>query len=233
MSSLPRIILASASPRRQQLLKLLRLHFDIHPADIPETFVDGEPPETLAQRLSYEKASTVAKAGSDALIIAADTIVVLDGHILGKPGSTQEAQEMLTRLAGRGHDVHTGLTLTWPAYSLTQTLLASTRVYMRAFTQQEIARYVASGDPMDKAGAYAIQNSAFNPVARIEGCYANVVGLPLCHLYALLRAWGLALEQHPLEICPWAVAQRDCPWAEPIIRALISGTDLPLPTSSA
>ncbi len=149
-------------------------------------------------------------------IIACDTVVALDGELLGKPGDAGEAEAMLRRLRGRSHSVYSAITLLEPSSGRTLTDLAETWVTMRTYTDTEIAAYVASGDPMDKAGAYAIQHAGFHPVAalhgrtaNVRGCYASVIGLPLCHLTRCLRAWGIepprdvpaACQAHTEHVC--------------------------------
>lgn len=211
------IVLASASPRRRRLLSVLGVVFRIAPADVDESPRPGEPARALARRLACAKAAAVAERHAGALVIAADTLVVLEGEILGKPTSPQEALAMLARLRGRRHLVDTGLALRHVAAGRSGALVAETPVVMRAYDDEEMRRYVASGDPLDKAGAYAVQHDGFSPVARLEDCYANVVGLPLCHLYRVLADWGLAPPRHPLQVCPWAVEQGGCAWAEAIL----------------
>lgn len=184
------LLLASQSPRRRELLQLLGLPFDVHGADIPETLRPAEPPAEAVARLSRAKAEAVT-GYRDGPRVAADTVVAQGQHILGKPNDAAEATAMLRRLRRAPHAVFTGLTLLDPGTGRVQTEVARTAVEMRPYTEAEIAAYVASGDPFDKAGAYAIQNAAFRPVARIAGCYANVVGLPLCHLTRGLRYWDI------------------------------------------
>lgn len=185
-----RLLLASASPRRHELLALLGLPFDVTATDVDETPRPGESPATLVVRLSREKAHAVA-APPGTLIIACDTIVALNGDVLGKPHDAAEATDMLRRLRGRPHAVYSALALLDPATGREQSAVAETTVAMRTYTDAELIAYVASGDPLDKAGAYAIQHAGFHPVAQIQGCYANVTGLPLCHLTRCLRTWGI------------------------------------------
>jgi septum formation protein len=149
-------------------------------------------------------------AGRVDVIIACDTVVALDGEVLGKPCDASEAIDMLRRLRGRSHTVYSAVTLLEFATGRTSTDVAETRLVMRTYTDAEIATYVASGDPLDKAGAYAIQHPGFHPVARYQGCYANVVGLPLCHLTRCLRAFRIeplhdvpaACQAHTGQLCP-------------------------------
>lgn len=213
----PVIVLASESPRRSELLAALGLSFVVQPADVDETPLAGEAPEGLALRLSHAKAACVARTSPEAIVIAADTLVVLGDRALGKPATPEMALEMLRSLRGRSHSVLTGLTMLSGAQGLACSQLATTPVTMRDYTEAEAQAYVASGDPMDKAGAYAVQSHAFAPVARLDGCYANVVGLPLCHLYRALRRWGVSLR-HPLECCPWPLEHGGCQWAAAILR---------------
>ena len=188
-----RFILASGSPRRRELFALFNLPFDVASADVDETPRDGEAPDKMVARLSQAKASAAARhlARPAGVIIAADTTVSLDGVPLGKPVDPADARRMLRALRGRTHQVHTALTLldTRTGHSLTD--VATTDVPMREYGDDEVAAYIASGDPLDKAGAYAIQHNGFHPVAEMRGCFANVMGLPVCHLARALRAFGL------------------------------------------
>ncbi len=188
------LILASASPRRHQFMRALGLPFNIHTADIDETPHPQESPSALVRRLSQEKAQAVSKDHPQALVIAADTIVVLDDAILGKPASPAHAKEMLTRLRDRKHSVYSAITLTGPENNVEYTVLNQSIVSMRPCTNAQIDAYIATGDPMDKAGAYAIQHPDFAPVARLNGCYAGVMGLPLTDLADALAAYGIVIE---------------------------------------
>jgi len=210
------IVLASASPRRRHLLALMGLPFQVIVPEVTEDPLSGELPHELALRLSSAKAETIAKAHPEALVIAADTLVVLDGEVLGKPANETQAFEMLAKLCGRQHWVYSGLTLIHPKPYRRCEQVAKTLVTMRRYTEDEMRRYIATGDPMDKAGAYAIQHPVFDPVARIEGCYANVVGLPLCHVYRALALWAMEPPIHPLDCCPQALAS-GCSWSAEII----------------
>ena len=185
------LILASASPRRQCLLRQLGLSFTVVPADLAEAPAAGETPAAYVVRVAREKAAAVARRFPQALVLAADTIVVLDGEILGKPQSAADARRMLARLSGRQHTVLTGLALLRSCPELMLCDTVSTRVRFRELHCEEIAHYVASGEPLDKAGAYAIQGDAAAFVAAIEGCYTNVIGLPRRRTAALLRTAGL------------------------------------------
>jgi MAF protein len=186
------LVLASNSPRRKQLLSLCGWEFQVLPVDIDESQLDGESPRDYVQRLAQKKADAAARKLSPGdIVIAADTTVADGDEILGKPSSPQEAQWMLQRLRGRMHQVFTAISVFDVGSTLRLADLCRTDVLMRTYSQQEISAYVASGDPLDKAGAYAIQHRGFDPVEKIEGCYANVVGLPLCHLVRLLREFDI------------------------------------------
>ena len=175
------LILASASPRRRELLATLGLSFSIVVPEIDETPIPGENPRAFAERLAEEKACAV---GGDGIIIAADTIVVHNNTLLGKPTDEAHAREMLSALSGDRHEVITGVCVR----SSTHTVVFSTRteVVFRMLDEVEIEAYIATGDPMDKAGAYAIQGGAAHMIEAINGSYTNVVGLPLCELYNAL-----------------------------------------------
>lgn len=172
----PTVVLASQSPRRAELLRAAGFAFEVHAVDVDERLRPDEPPAAAAQRLAEAKARAV-DAPRGAIVLAADTLVVLDGLALGKPGDDAEATAMLRRLAGRHHDVVTGIALCQDDDLVSD--VATTRVWMTPMTDAEIAWYVASGEPRDKAGAYGIQGLASRFVSRIDGSYTNVVGLPV------------------------------------------------------
>lgn len=187
----PQLILASGSPRRQQFLRELGFAFSVRVADIDETPQPDEAPIALARRLAESKAQAVASrletTGDSYVIIAADTVVALDNQLLGKPADASEATQMLTTLCDREHTVHTSVSvLSWPS-GQQQTCVNSTQVQMRAYGDAEIAAYIATGDPLDKAGAYAIQHPEFAPVCAMHGCLSGVIGLPLADLRTLLK----------------------------------------------
>jgi len=179
------LILASASPRRQELLKLFGFPFTVRVADIDETMDPNASPCDEVARLSREKALAVPREEDD-VVIAADTIVVCQGRILGKPHSTAEATAMLTLLSGRDHQVMTGCTVLTKAGAVTFTEV--TDLHFRTLTEKEIRRYVESGEPMDKAGAYGIQGGAALFCEKMVGDYYNVMGLPVCRLGQVLKA---------------------------------------------
>lgn len=191
-----RILLASSSPRRRELLATTGISFAIVRPDIDETPWPGEPADSYAARMSHEKALAVA-AQPDALILTADTTVADGDDILGKPLDAADATAILARLRARIHRVHTGLSLLDTVTGEVTAALVTTEVVMRPYTDAEIAAYIASGDPFDKAGAYAVQNAGFHPVARLAGCYTNVMGLPVCAVCALMAARGVQVPHPP------------------------------------
>ena len=184
------VVLASSSPRRRQLLGLLGITPEVAPADIDESWRNGEAPLAHCERLAREKAAAVHRP--EALVIAADTIVVLDGEILGKPKDAVEAAAMLRRLAGREHVVHTAVAVAYRNDTISG--VESTRVWMRALDDDAIAAYVATGEPLDKAGAYGIQGYGAIIVERIEGDYFAVMGLGLGRMVGLMREVGLEYQ---------------------------------------
>lgn len=186
-----RLILASASPRRKALLETLGIPFEIQVSQAEERINEAWSPEEVARQLALLKAESVAGGLTDALVIGADTIVVLGGQILGKPGSKEEAKEMLQKLSNCRHEVITGLALVDTVNGTTNLCHETTSVWFRRLDDQEIDWYIATGEPMDKAGAYGIQGKGAVLVERIEGCYFNVVGLPLTRLYLLLKNKGM------------------------------------------
>jgi MAF protein len=202
MAHTQQLFLASQSPRRRELLAQLGIPFEVLVSDVPEDQHGGEPPEAYARRLSQEKARAVAeKVGGPALILAADTIVVDEGEVLGKPRDAAEAVAMLRRLRGRAHMVYTAVTLLDTESAQILTEAPATPVKMRNYTEQEIADYIATGDPMDKAGAYAIQHAGFHPVEDFNHCYANVMGLPVCRVARMLEQFGVTLSSEAVEAC--------------------------------
>ncbi len=184
------LVLASASPRRRELLGQLGLRFTVAAADIDETPRPDEAPEAYVLRLAREKARAVASRFPGAWVLAADTTVVLGRELLGKPRDAAEAREMLSRLSGRTHEVHTGVALAGRAE---EALVVRTRVTFRTLGPEEIAWYASSGEPLDKAGAYAVQGKGGFLVAALEGSPTNVIGLPLGETLALLARAGVPL----------------------------------------
>jgi len=181
------VILASASPRRAQILQQHGLQFTVEPSGSAETERAGESPSEHVLRLALEKASAVAERNPDALCLGCDTVVVLDEEILGKPSTEAEAREMLARLAGREHRVFSSVALVQKGSGHSAAAGQETRVQFRELDAREIADYVATGEPMDKAGAYGIQGYGAMLVRSIDGCYFNVMGLPL---EALRELWN-------------------------------------------
>jgi septum formation protein len=179
------LILASASPRRQELLRNAGIAFEVQPANICEDPRPGEAAKECAERLAREKALAIAQQRPHDCVLGADTVVVVDGLLLGKPSNAQDAIRMLRLLSGREHQVITGVCLMFGGKSAVAS--ETTRVFVSPIDDQEIADYVASGEPMDKAGAYAIQGIASRWIPRIEGDYGNVVGLPIALAFRMLR----------------------------------------------
>ena len=181
-----RIILASASPRRRELIENLKIDFEVRTADCEEVTVPGERPENTVKRLSLTKARCVAELeGADAVVIGADTVVAIDGKILGKPADENEAAEMLKLLSGRTHRVYTGLAVIGGGKTVNEYVETEVKFYV--LTDSQIKRYIATGEPMDKAGAYGIQKYGSLLVEEIRGDYFNVVGLPVGRLDRVLR----------------------------------------------
>ena len=183
-----RWVLASGSPRRRELFKLLVSEFEVVPSDIDESVRTDETAESLVRRLSSEKATAVQIIHPTASILAADTVVVCDDQILGKPASAQEASSMLRSISGRSHEVLTGVCLTHSGQYWSEVCM--TRVQFSELSAAEIEAYVASGEPLDKAGAYGIQGTGARFIDRIEGCYFNVVGLPVSLVYRMMLKSG-------------------------------------------
>jgi septum formation protein len=186
-----RYILASASPRRRELLASIRLDFDVVPSHIPEVRGAGESPEEYVARLSREKAAAVAEQFPEQWIIAADTTVLLGDELLEKPIDDDDAARMLTAIAGKTHVVYTGVTLLNASKAWRETRVAESEVRMLPLDAREIDWYVATGEPRDKAGAYAVQGIGSMFIDSIHGSYTNVVGLPLATLFAMLRKAGI------------------------------------------
>ena len=221
----PEVILASNSPRRQQFFHHLGIPFHPESADIDESPAPNEPPVELVTRLALAKTMAVAARHisaaakpdpvppHDILVIGADTVVAIDGELLGKPADTDEARSMLVRLRARTHQVHTALALALVAgveLKCKRCLLNTTTVKMRDYSDDEIAAYIATGDSMDKAGAYAIQHPQFRPVQSLSGCPAGVMGLPVADLLRLLADFSLIVKRSPIQICPALTGLQCC-----------------------
>lgn len=188
------LVLASASPRRQELLRNAGIPFVVQPTDIPEVPEAGEAPRAFAERMARQKALTVFRQRPHDVVLGADTIVVVDAEILGKPRDDADAARMLRLLSGRRHEVTTGVCLVGqqlgPAISFVDVRSETTAVTMDALSDEDIRAYISTREPMDKAGAYAIQGRASRWVSRIEGDYFNVVGLPVSLVYKMIREHG-------------------------------------------
>jgi len=189
-----KLILASASPRRAEILRNAGIKFEIRKTDVDESRLVDEVPGDYVRRLALAKAQSAAAKYlapvDETLILGADTVVVVNADILGKPVSQDDARSMLRRLSGRVHEVHTGLALLRSSGEEQRVVEEVTRVHFASLTDREIENYIATGEPFDKAGAYAIQGIGGRYVTRIEGCYFNVMGLPLARLWSLLRELG-------------------------------------------
>lgn len=187
----PKLILASASARRAEILRDAGISFSVMSSAVDETPIPGEPTHDLVQRLADAKAELVAaRAVGPAIVIAADTVVLLEGHALGKPRTTDDARNMLEKLAGHTHSVVTGVTLIRLPDAERRSFVETTQVHFSQVSPEELTRYLSTEEPFDKAGAYAIQGRAGRYIPRIEGCYFNVVGLPLSRLCQALGELG-------------------------------------------
>ena len=196
------LILASASPRRKELIPFLGLPWRVMVAHVDEESVSHpDPAQDVIETARLKAADVVRRAPQDGVVVAADTTVVLDGERLNKPAGPAQAREMLWQLRGRTHQVHTGIVVVDKDGDRWLSDVATVEVPMRRYSMAEVEEYVASGDPLDKAGAYAIQHSGFRPVTGLSGCYAAVVGLPLCHLTRALHRLGLAVPADVAGLC--------------------------------
>jgi MAF protein len=198
------LVLASASPRRSEVLTRLGLTFEVSATGVDEPpQAPGEEPLDVARSRALAKAQAAAASQDAGTIIAADTVVDLDGVVLGKPTDADDARAMLASLRGREHRVLTAIALIDAATGETHEGYRASRVLMREYTDDEVDAYIASGDPFDKAGAYAVQSESFSPAAEVRGCYLNVMGLPVCTLLKLTERAGLRLQ-----------VDVDSPWPE-------------------
>ena len=182
------LVLASASPRRRELLRLIAPDFEVLSVDLDERAITADCPAALVEKLAGAKAAAAAALRPDETVIGCDTVVDLDGRVLGKPADRGEADQMLRALSGRSHLVHTGVCVIQGG--VPHTLVETTQVFFSPISEEEIAAYTATDEPYDKAGGYAVQGGAARFVRRIEGCYFNVMGLPVSALYRLLRSLG-------------------------------------------
>ena len=218
-----RLILASQSPRRRDLLSLCGYPFQVMAADVDEATIDHPNPAENSLQTAQLKAQAVIDRvpltdNERIIVVAADTTVALDSHMLGKPADAADARRMLQALKGRDHQVHTGMVVANLKTGKEATAVHTATVTMRPYADEEIERYVNSGDPMDKAGAYAIQHPQFRPVARLDGCYLGVMGLSICQLLQLLGQFNIpsladldalakAHEHYPCPLLPDSGAQ--------------------------
>jgi len=184
-----RVVLASQSPRRRELLNLVGIAHEVQPADIDESYLAGERPREHAERLARGKAAVIAAREPDAVIIGSDTIVVVDGDVLGKPAGDLDAVRMLARLAGRSHTVITAVAVAWRGEI--NSSVEEVGVTFHPLTRAEIDAYIATGEPFDRAGSYAIQGEGAHLVDRVDGSYTNVIGLPLPEVAAWFRRWRI------------------------------------------
>jgi MAF protein len=216
----PLFILASASPRRRELVRLLGVPWHRLEAAVDESIVDDRDPGANVVKTAALKAGAVAhRAPPQAVILAADTAVVVDGEMLGKPADAADARQMLKSLRGRTHQVYTGIVIVNKAVDRVAADLAVVDVPIRSYGDDEIDAYIATGDPLDKAGAYGIQHPGFRPVAHLTGCYAAVVGLPLCHVARTLHQVGVSL---PADVA--AACQAHHNYRCPIFTEVLAGT---------
>jgi len=192
----PRVILASQSPRRRELLSLIGIPHEVRPAEIDERYLPGESPPVHAERLAREKAQRIRDG--EAVVIGSDTIVVVDGDVLGKPRDEAEAATMLRRLSGRTHTVITAIAVAWRGQL--ESGVEEVEVTFHALSDAEIDAYIATREPMDKAGAYGIQGYGATTIARVDGDYFAVMGLPLQRLVRLLQQLGLRYAFGPVEV---------------------------------
>lgn len=186
----PQFILASASPRRQELLHSVGLKFKIIPAHVNEDYREGESPKEHVKRLALDKARAIAHKYPESLVLGADTIVVIDDMILGKPKSKSQARKMLEQLSGRAHKVFTGFTLSHTASRFIKTKVIQSAVQFKKISPEEMEWYISCDEPYDKAGGYAVQGKGASFIKSIRGSYTNVIGLPLCEVLEELKMLG-------------------------------------------
>ena len=216
-----KLILASTSPRRAALLKQIGLNFLVKVSAVDETPLPGLTPPELVGLLAERKAAAVARKLHDGIVIGADTVVVWQGQVLGKPKNGDEAFEMLFKVQGSCHEVYTGIALVDVSSGEVLVQHEKTRVCFRSLNEREIRLYVASGEPLDKAGAYAIQHPEFRPVIKFAGCYASVMGLPLCHVERTFRKMGFGEHREIPFQC-----QNNLSYACPIYKLVLAGEEV-------
>ena len=213
------LVLASGSPRRRQLLGLGNWAYKIVVSDVDESQQAGESPEDYVLRLAKEKSLAVSRqTDADVIVIAADTAVIDGAEILGKPKDRQDAERMLRQLRGRTHKVYTGVAALRVSDGRLLSELCVTDVPMRSYSDKEISDYVQTGDPLDKAGAYAIQHPQFQPVESMRGCYASVMGLPMCHVLRMLQKFDIQPDANVPAACQ-SLLNYECP----VSRSILSG----------
>jgi septum formation protein len=220
--NVPEIVLASNSPRRREILSWTGLPYTSHPADIDETPQMGELPVDYVQRLAENKAHVSANyAPFNGLVLAADTTVADGTDIIGKPTDIEDARRMLVRLRGRTHYVHSAIVISVPSKGIKTSAICSTPVKIRKFEEDELQAYLDTGDSLDKAGAYAIQHPVFRPVVKFSGCFASVMGLPLCHFERTLRRMGFGERKEIPYKC-----QEQLSYSCPIYRHVLNGEEV-------
>ena len=203
-SALPPIVLASSSPRRREIMQGVENIVDVFRSDMDEgPRLEGESAEEYVYRLSREKAEHSIAQGASGTILTADTTVAIDDDILGKPRTKTEARQMLEMLKGRVHHVVTGVTVCGTNGAGLLSSVRSTSVHVREYSESEMEDYLNSGTPMDRAGAYGVQDAPFNPVTKVNGCYLNVVGLPMCTVVTLMAKVGTNLKLRPSDRVPY------------------------------
>ncbi|HEY59797.1 MAG TPA: septum formation protein Maf [Anaerolineae bacterium] len=214
--------LASNSPRRRELLNWTGLEYEVHPAQIDETPIKNEGPDEYVSRLARQKAIVIGEtAPANTLVIAADTIVVYKGAILGKPTDDEHARQILMDLQGNSHQVKTAVAVYQQDQQKLYLDLCCSTVQMRDYLKEEVDAYIATGDPYDKAGAYAIQHKVFHPVVNFQGCYTCVMGLPLCHLERNLRKFDSYNYLLMSDIC-----QKNLAYECPIFQRVLAGENI-------
>jgi MAF protein len=221
--NVPHIVLASNSPRRSEILGWTKLPFSVHPADIDETPFANEPADEYVLRLANQKAQASAGfAPFNGIVLAADTTVADGNTLMGKPEDLEDAKRMLLRLRGKIHQVHSATVVSMPSKGIKREAVCSTDVHMRRYTDEEINTYIATGNPIDKAGAYAIQHPEFRPVIKFAGCFASVMGLPLCHFEYALRQMGYGERREIPFVCQEQLSY-SCPIYQHVLKGEIVG----------
>ena len=206
-----KLILASGSPRRKELMEDLGLEFQVITGDVTEDALPGEAPQDMVMRLSLAKASSVAENLKDGYVIGGDSMVVLDGQALGKPVNADDARRMLRRLSGTRHQVMPGISVLNAATGKRMTEFMASPIKLRILTEAEIDTSILSGAPFDKAGAYAVQDQELRPAEWWQGCYPNIVGLPVCRLLEMLQEMGFTIKSRQLMKAPPG-CRDECPF---------------------